>query len=391
MYPYKIESGVDMTFIMQTVKRYYDVKLRLHQNPGMRQTVDEQRATELVRHNVATPVYIPDLPAMDTKKKTLCFYYHHINAIGGVEIAMMNLIKAIHDDYNIIVAFSANPTDPHMLGRLAAYANEVINLSWSDHGVDCDLLLTCSIYCSQCRRITAKHAFRWLHGSVKEMGLRNPTEIRINEKEPEKVICVSNESARQFEEVFGRPALTMHNIVDYDGIRELAKSDPKDFDKSVLNLVTVSRISREKGMERMIKMAQMLEDAGMPYKWRIIGSGFDAAYEALIKKEFSAHPSVEFVGPLDNPFPYMLQSDYLVLLSDYEAYALVIAEAISLDTPCVVTNFQVSTEIVGSNGFIVNKDLSDLDVTRLLPRLEVHAELPDDLGAWRKLLADAFQ
>jgi glycosyltransferase involved in cell wall biosynthesis len=353
----------------------------------MRHVVSEERALTLVAHRVAAPLDILGLPKPDPEKKTLCFYYHHINAIGGVEIAMLNLIKKLHESYNIIIAFSADTSDPHMLCRLAEYSNQVVNLNHSDHGVRCDLLLVCSIYCILCRRITYTHAFRWVHGSVKEMGLRNPAEIMINGQMPEKVICVSNESSRQFEEVFQIPAQTIHNIVDYDEIRRLAQSNPVEYDGSVLNLVTVSRISREKGFERMVKMAEMLEAGNIQYHWRVIGSGYDKAYEAAIKKQFSIYPNVEFLGPLDNPFTDMIQSDYLVLLSDYEAYALVVVEALALGTPCILTDFQVAHEILGSNGFIVKKDMSNLDVNRLLPRIEVQCDLPDDLMVWNDLLA----
>lgn len=39
--------------------------------------------------------------------KKICFYYHHINIIGGVEIAILNLIEQLHKDYDITIAYSA--------------------------------------------------------------------------------------------------------------------------------------------------------------------------------------------------------------------------------------------------------------------------------------------
>ena len=33
--------------------------------------------------------------------KNICFYYHHINSIGGVEIAILNLIEKLHKYYKI--------------------------------------------------------------------------------------------------------------------------------------------------------------------------------------------------------------------------------------------------------------------------------------------------
>lgn len=377
-----------MKLNMETIKRYYDVELHAHLNLKMRQVVDEERAVKLVDHHVAAPIDITGLPQSDPSKKTICFYYHHINNIGGVEIAMMNLMETLQGDYNIVLAFSADSSSPHMLCRLAQYANRVVNLYHSDYRIRCDLLVVCSIYCALCRRIDYKYAFRWVHGSVKEMGLHSINDIQINGKTPDKSICVSEESARQYEEVFKLPVMTIHNIVDYAGLKELSEAIPDDFDHSVLNLVTVSRISREKGMERMLKMAGMLTDAGIAYKWRIIGSGFDKPYEVSIKTEFEEYPEVEFLGALDNPFPYMAQSDYLVLLSDYESYALVVMEALSLKTPCVITNFKVAEEILGDNGYIVEKDLSDLDVNQLLKKPEVHADRIDDLHMWYELFSE---
>ena len=67
---------------------------------------------------------------------------------------------------------------------------------------------------------------------------------------------------------------------------------------------------------------------------------------------------VELVGHKSNPFPYIKNADYLVLMSDRETSGLVITEAKIIGIPCIISNFDAAYEQIedGTNGFILNKE-----------------------------------
>ena len=110
-------------------------------------------------------------------------------------------------------------------------------------------------------------------------------------------------------------------------------------------------------------------------------------------------PNVELVGHKSNPFPYIKNADYLVLMSDRETSGLVITEAKIIGTPCIVSNFEAAYEQItdGKNGFIIDRDnveefrnrLSEIvqfknKLKESLKKSEYHKE--DILKIWKKLL-----
>ena len=94
---------------------------------------------------------------------------------------------------------------------------------------------------------------------------------------------------------------------------------------------------------------------------KIIGKGRQKEQE--IRKSLEPYLEVQFVGYQDNPYCYIKNADYLVLLSDYEAWGNVITEAKELRVPCLVTDFPSAIEQIedGKNGIIVARNLENYD------------------------------
>ena len=76
--------------------------------------------------------------------------------------------------------------------------------------------------------------------------------------------------------------------------------------KKVLNLVSATRLTKEKGKSRIIKLAVALEKAGIPFVWNIFT---DDEKEIL-------HPNIAFLKPRLDVTNYIANADYLVQLSD---------------------------------------------------------------------------
>lgn len=304
-------------------------------------------------------------------KKKICFYYHHINVIGGVEVAILNLIERLHTDYEITIAYSLSDSDIEMLIRMSKYAN-VVNLNYKS--IEVDTVVYCSIYCQK-DKIKAERELRWVHGCLADMKCKLPKE-KIDH-----YIAVGKVCKEQLDvQLENQESTLIYNELNSQ-IHELAKNK---FPKSkVLNLVTVSRISREKGFERMLKVAEHLK--GIDYVWHIVGNGYDKKYEEHIKKQ--APDNWVFHGKLENPFPYIKNADFLLQLSDYEAFGFVLLEALVLGTTVITTDYSSASEMINeSNGYIIKKDLSDFATEIFNNKKSFTHEHKSGFEQWKKLL-----
>ncbi len=307
-------------------------------------------------------------------KKTICFYYHHINSIGGVEIAILNLIERLNPYYEIIIGYSHPPSDIEMLIRMSEFAT-VVNLNHKT--IEVDTVIYCSIYCQK-DKIKAKRHLRWLHGCLTDMKCTLPLNDNIDE-----YISVGEVCKEQLDiQLKGKKSHLIYNELN-SNIQELAKEKiPK---VKNLNLVTVSRISREKGFERMLKISEQLEKENIDYTWTIVGEGYDKGYEAKIKE--LAPKQWNFVGKLQNPFPFIRNADYLLQLSDYEAFGFVLLEALVLGTTVITTDYSSAGEMINdTNGYIIKKDLSDFTTHILKTKKVFTHNHKSGIEQWQKLL-----
>jgi glycosyltransferase involved in cell wall biosynthesis len=303
--------------------------------------------------------------------KKICFYYHHINSIGGVEIAILNLIEKLYTNYDITVAYTAPFSDIEMLIRMSKYA-KIANLNHKQ--IEVDTVVYCSIYCQK-EKIKAKKQLRWVHGCFGDMRVNLPKEKIDN------YIAVGKVCKEQLDlQLTGNKSTLIYNELN-SSIGNL--SEELILEKKTLTLVTVSRISKEKGFERMLKVSEKIKN--VDYVWHIVGEGFDKNYENYIKK--IAPENWVFHGKLENPFPYIKNADFLLQLSDYEAFGYVLLESLVLGTTVITTDYSSASEMINqTNGYIVKKDLSDFNPEILNNKKQFKHEYKSNIEQWKKLL-----
>lgn len=181
-----------------------------------------------------------------------------------------------------------------------------------------------------------------------------------------KYIAVSEEAARQFKERKGKECAIIPNMIDVEEIRELAK-EKVDIPKKKHNFLIVSRIDPQKGFPRLKTILNECEKKyGKDYQFVVVGSCYlypqygDSLKEAL--KEYN----VIWEGKQDNPYKYMAWAESLWQLSDYESQCIVMYESLIIGTPCVCTDFpNAIKELSNGNGYILKKDLSNLDLDKI--------------------------
>lgn len=123
----------------------------------------------------------------------------------------------------------------------------------------------------------------------------------------------------------------------------------------VLNLISATRLTAEKGLERMKALANALDKAGIPFHWDI--------YTDVPREPFNK--SVAVMPHRLDILDFIANADYLVQLSDTEGYSYSIVEALSVGTPVICTAFPVAEEqgiVNGVTGFILPFDMKEIPI-----------------------------
>ena len=299
-------------------------------------------------------------------KKKILFYYKLFFA-GGTEHSLLKLIKKLHENFNIIVAYDEEESTDDVLKEIVKYA-EVVNLNRVD-SITVDKCIICSHPRQECfakfgKKVIANHYYYWGHILLFETYPELSFHEDLMEK-IEKYICVSESVKRDI--VLRYPKLenkceVIENYLDVNEIIEKSNLSVQfKTDKQKLNLVTVARIAKDKGFGRMKWLCDVLEENNIEYDWYVLGTAFKKEVLDEIQGWFKENEHVHFLGYKDNVFQYIKQMDYLVLLTDRESWGLVISESLILGIPCIVSNFDgVEMQIQDKeNGIILDMNNSN--------------------------------
>ena len=149
------------------------------------------------------------------------------------------------------------------------------------------------------------------------------------------------------------------NYINSERIIELSKKEnEKIFNSDEVNIVQVSRLVEQKGIERLIKVHTKLIKAGYNHHIYIIGDGpLKVRLEEKIK-ENNVGSTFTLMGAKENPYPYIKDADAFGLFSFFEGYPMVVEEAKILKKFVVVTNTSAREVLFdyARNSLIVNND-----------------------------------
>lgn len=207
-------------------------------------------------------------------------------------------------------------------------------------------------------KVEAKKKIGWVHFDVSKHKINTNLYLKLFSK-MDKIFIVSKEGKAKFDEKFpfiSNKSEVFENIVSEELIREMAY-EKIDFNNDFkgIKIVTVGRLSREKGQDLGIKALAKLKEEGYKVRWYCIGEGNSRTeYEYLIK-EYGLQDDFILLGAKTNPYPYMKMADIYVQTSRHEGYCLTLAEAKVLNKAIITTNFTGANEQIenGVTGFIV--------------------------------------
>lgn len=142
----------------------------------------------------------------------------------------------------------------------------------------------------------------------------------------------------------------VYNPIDIDKITRLANQKPLK-KSECFTIVIVGRLTAPKKMDRVIRLAARLKGEGISVNFQIIGDGELKDDLFMLRNKLAVEDKVEFLGFIENPYPYIKNADLMLLSSAYEGFGLVICEAMCLGVPVVSTKTAGPTEIIDNDRY----------------------------------------
>lgn len=216
-------------------------------------------------------------------------------------------------------------------------------------------------------KVKAKKKIGWIHTNYSNSGMDCDFD-NVYFEQLDNIITVSEECAKSLEENFAHlkyKIKSIYNIVSPNLISELSNVNSIDncmSDKSYVNILTVARLSYEKGIDMAIESCKQLVNKGYKIRWYVLGEGREReALEKLIESE-KLEEVFKLLGIRENPYPYIKQTDLYVQPSRYEGKSIAIDEAKILNRPIIVTNFNTAKDQIehGVNGLIVSMNAKSI-------------------------------
>ncbi len=174
------------------------------------------------------------------------------------------------------------------------------------------------------------------------------------------VVATSSDVANEVKREIGLKSIyVLPNPCNIEAIKRTIGSQEKKNSKTC-NLVAVSRLIYQKGVDVILKAIHILNNHGINnFKLTVLGDGQLRNELRELSKTLGVADKVNFLGYVSNPYPYMASSDVFVHASRWEGFGMVIVEAMALGLPVIATSCPGGPKEIldnGKYGYIVPPD-----------------------------------
>lgn len=289
------------------------------------------------------------------------YYFRHLNRIGGIESHLRYLAKKYAQKYEIVVFYQT--ADSFQLSNLRKYVR-CVQLTKTDF-VKCKRLFCCfnREILNQCE---AEKKYLVLHGDYKDMIARGqlkefnlPIDSRIDE-----YLGVSQLVCDSWQELTDIKA---KNILEPVVIE---KSKP-------LMFVSATRLTPEKGYDRMLRLAEILDEHKINYLWYVFTNSKKSGSKNMI-----------LLPPRDDITDKIGGFDAFIQLSDNEGFCLSIVEALLQGVPVIATDLPVLKEIGlnEANSVILPFNMEDIPIEKITKINELKFDYKPPKDKWSSVL-----
>lgn len=270
-------------------------------------------------------------------------YFPHLNVIGGVETYCYEMGLKYGKNCDLTVLYMAG--DPQQVEKIGSVMR-IIRIDRSDK-IECDTFIF-GWDSSILDNVTAKEYIQTFHADYVNRQLNPSMSPKITHR-----LGVSDNTTKGLREHFEWAANTETMYNPYTVKKP----------KRVLNLISATRLTPEKGFDRMKVLCKAFDDAGIPFIWLVFT---DSTVQ-------SPHPHMIMMPPdVNGILDYVSNADYLVQLSNTEGFSYSIVEALSIGKPCITTDFLVAREqglVNGKTGYILPMDMSEIPIKDIYEKI----------------------
>ena len=219
-----------------------------------------------------------------------------------------------------------------------------------------------------CEKVRAREKHGWIHYDVSQYGINRGITNRLYQRF-HKIFVVSERGKEIFDRMFPQLACkteVFHLMVAQEQVTAMAAKGPTfDDDYTGKRILTVGRVSEEKGQRVAIEVLKMLIDKEHQVKWYFVGDGPDRDYCMALAEDLGVVEQVVFLGTQTNPYGYMRDCDIYVQPSRHEGFCITLAEALCFPHPIVATDFTGALEQLQGrkNGFVTGMAAERITLT----------------------------
>lgn len=282
------------------------------------------------------------------------FYMHKLNAIGGVESFLYYLSKVYKD---FVVYYKIG--DSEQVKRLA----QNVEVHKYKKPIKCKRFFCSYGYDIE---VEAEEYYHIIHYDPLNVGFTPMVNNNF------KYIGVSKVACEGFKKKTGNECELIYNVLPIEKFNVEKKKG--------LNLISATRLTSEKGGNRINKLAKMLDSTGIEYTWDI--------YTNKINYRFDSPNIVVHQQKLDLT-KEIAEASWLVQLSDCESFGLSVCESLILGTPVIITPLEAFKEIGcidGLNAVVCDFNMNNVNLPMIIENsLRFNYKPPK--STWNKYLS----
>ena len=197
----------------------------------------------------------------------------------------------------------------------------------------------------------------WVHTEMTKQKLahsyRNYKEFEECYKRYDATVFVADTAKKIFEREtkLNNNHFVKYNTIEVDEIFNKSYEEINEtiFDEKVLNLVSIGRLTKAKGYDRLLKVINKIVKEDYQIHLYIIGDGVQRRELEDYIYNHKLSDYVSLLGYKNNPYKYLRNADLFVCSSYYEGYSTVVTESLIVGTPVITTLCSGMEEMLGSN------------------------------------------
>jgi len=202
----------------------------------------------------------------------------------------------------------------------------------------------------------------------------------------DKIFCVSDYVKKAFLKKYkidSSKLYVLYNVIDDEMINLSSKKTVELPVQTKPLFISVGRLSKVKGYERLLKIHKQLIDEGFAHAIMIIGEGKEREVLSNYIDDNNLQDSVFLLGYKENPYKYISKADLFICSSYAEGYSTVVSEAVICGVPVLSTDVSGACEPYDCPRCSIVVENNDLAIYTALREL---LEKPDRLITLKKEL-----